>query len=255
MAPKSVDKRAERRAKDERNMNRAVVLLIGGLIAEWYLLMADRFYAKGNVTQMLAWYDYLGLMRWIGLAVCAAGAACFVTGKKPLVKNVGLGLGITGAFFSLTSFAMRHVYPTSVTVLCVVIPVLLILGIIVLFYQAEFAIQSMALAMAMGALVLMNRSGSSRVKLCAMLAIIGIAALCAMSWYLQRSKGLLGLKDGRKLRIIGIHADYRLVYGVLGLCLALLLGALFIPQLPFYGTWALAAVTFVLAVYYTVKLM
>lgn len=255
MAQKSADKRAERRAKDERNMNRAVVLLTGGLIAEWYLLMADRFYAKGGVDQMLAWYDYLGVMRWIGLAVLAVGAAlAYLKKDRPRLRNAGIAVAVVGGFLSFTSFAMRHVFPTSVTVLCVAVPVLLILGIICLFYQAEFAIQSAALAMALGALVLMNRSGSTRVKICAVLAIVGIAALCVLSLMAQRSGGVLG-KGDKRVRLIAPGADYRPLFAVLALCLVLLALSLFIPQLPFFGTWILGIVSFALAVYYTVKLM
>ena len=43
--------------------------------------------------------------------------------------------------------------------LCVAVPVLLLLGIIYLFYQAEFSVQATELAMALGAVVLLGRSG------------------------------------------------------------------------------------------------
>lgn len=255
MAQRSNDKRIERREKSDRNMNRAVILLIAGLVAEWYLLMADRYYARGNVTQMLGWYDYFGVMRWVGLALLIGGAVLLtMREKKKLPSWLGGTLAGLGLFFAFTSEAMRHVYPTSVTVLCVFIPVLLILGIIYLFYQAEFSVQATGLAMALFALALLGRSGTKLVRLCAILAVVATALLLAGTLMLKKNGGVLKLKD-KKLRLFPADQDYRLTLGVLALCIALVLLAMFVPAVAFYATWGLAVVTFVLAVYYTIKLM
>ncbi len=255
MAQKSNNKRIERQEKNDRNMNRAVLLLISGLVAEWYLLMVDRYYARGTVNQVLGWYDFFGVMRWVGLAALIVGIVLYV--KRTAGKWFGpLGgtLFVSGLFFAFTSEAMRHVYPVSVTVLCVLIPVLLVLGIVYLFYQAEFSIQATALAMALGALVLLGRSSSVRVKACAVLALVGIAVLCACSLLLKKNNGVY-VQGERCLRLFPVNADYRLVFGVLALCFVLVIAALFAPTTAFYATWALAIVSFVLAVYYTIKLM
>ena len=255
MTQKSNDKRVERREKSDRNMNRAVVLLIAGLIAEWYLLMVDRYYARGTISQVVRWYDFFGVLRWIALAVLAAGIALFVMrGKKAWFAKAGGALACVGAFFAFTSFAMRHYYPVSVTVLCVAVPVLLVLGIVYLFYQAEFSVQATALAMALGALALLGRSGTAAVKACAVLALLGNAALLACTLMLKKSGGVFE-RGGKKLRVFGASADYRLTLGVPALCIVLVLAALFAPAVAFYATWALAIVAFVLAVYYTIKLM
>lgn len=255
MAQKSNDKRIARREKSERNMNRAVVLLIAGLVAEWYLLMADRYYARGTVTQMLGWYDFFGVMRWIALALLAAGVVLLaMRSRKPWFTTVGGILAGVGGFFAFTSFAMRHYYPTSVTVLCVMVPVLLILGIVYLFYQVEFSVQATALALALGALVLLGRSGSTAVKTCAVLALIAIAVLFVCGCVLKKNEGVLTL-GGRKMRVFSTSADYRLALGVPALCFVLVIAALAVPTIAFYATWALAIVAFMLAVYYTIKLM
>lgn len=255
MAQRSNDKRIERKEKSDRNMNRAVILLIAGLIAEWYLLMADRYYARGNVTQMLGWYDYFGVMRWIGLAVLAVGVVLLaMREKKSWFSWLGGTLAFVGGFFAVTSEAMRHVYPTSVTVLCVFVPVVLILGIVYLFYQAEFSVQATALAMALFALALLSRSGSKLVKICAVLAILATAALLLCTLMLKKNGGVLRVKD-KNVRLFPTDQDYRLTLGVLALCIALVLLAIFAPAIAFYATWVFAIITFVLAVYYTIKLM
>lgn len=255
MAQRSNDKRVERRERSDRNMNRAVILLIAGLIAEWYLLMADRYYARGTVKQVLKWYDYFGVMRWIGLGVLVLGVVLLaLRGEKKWLQVLGGALAGIGVFFAFTSQAMRLVWPTSVTVLCIFVPVLLILGIIYLFYQAEFSVQATALAMALFALGLLARSGTRRVKLCAVLALLATAALLFCAYTLKKNHGVLKLKD-KTVRLFPADQDYRLTFGILVLCLALVLLAMFVPAVAFYATWALAIVAFVLAVYYTIKLM
>ncbi|MBE7003869.1 MAG: hypothetical protein E7425_06240 [Ruminococcaceae bacterium] len=255
MAQNSNEKRMERREKSDRNMNRAVVLLITGLVAEWYLLMADRYYARGTVTQMLGWYDYFGVMRWAALGVFAVGVALLMMrAQKRWTKWLGGALAVVGAFLSFTSFAMRHYFPTSVTVLCVLVPVLLILGIIYLFYQTEFSMQATALAMALFALVLLSRSGTTMVKVCAVLAILGCAALLAVTLSLKKNGGKLVLK-GRDLRLFPASMDYRVTLCVLAACIVLVVLAFAVPAVAFYATWVLAVGAFVLAVYYTIKLM
>ena len=255
MAQKSNDKRTERREASERNMNRAVILLIAGIVAEWYLLLVDRSYARGSISQFIQWYDVLGVLRWVGLALLAVGVVLYAMRKeKPWFSWLGATLIAAGVFFAFTSICMRHVYPTSVTVMCVLVPVLLILGIVYLFYQAEFSVQATALAMALGALVLLSRSQSRLVKVCALLALLGVAALFAGVFLLKRENGVLKLGE-KRLRLFVPEMDYRLTLGVPALCFVLLIVTMAAPGAAFYTTWGLAIVAFALAVYYTVKLL
>lgn len=255
MAQNLNEKRLARREKSERNMNRAVILLTVGLVAEWYLLMADRYYARGTVSQVIGWYDFLGVMRWVGLAALAAGIVLLVLrARKMWFARLGSALAVCGGFFAFTSFAMRHIYPTSVTVMCVLVPVLLVLGVVYLFYQAEFFVQSTALAMGLGAAVLLSRSGTVAVKTCSILAMLGICALIALVLLLKKSGGMW--KHGEKqTRVFPANTDYRLTLGVPALCLALAALSFAVPAAAFYAVWALAAAAFALAVYYTIKLM
>lgn len=255
MAKNTMDKRMARREKSERNMNRAVLLLTVGLVAEWYLLIVDRYYARGTVSQVVAWYDTLGVLLWIGLALFIAGGALLTMRKRrEWFGKAGLVLAGAGGFLTVTSVLMRRFYPSGVTAMCVLVPVLLLLGIVCLFYQAEFSVQAAALAMGIGALALLNRSASTTVRCCAVLSSVGIAALLALACTLKKNGGVWKRGD-RETRVFAANADYRLTLGVPALCLALVLAAIFVPAIAFYATWALAVAAFVLAVYYTIKLM
>lgn len=255
MAKNIKDKRNARREASERNMNRAVLLLTGGLVAEWYLLMADRYYSRGSIRQFVAWYDALGVLMWGGLAALVVGAVLLaLRRRKAWFVRAGAALLGLGAFFAFTSVIMRRFYPSGSTAMCVLVPVLLLLGVVYLFYQTEFLAQATALAAAIAALALLGRSGSSLVRLCAVLSLAGIAVLLVLVYLLKRRGGMWKL-GGTETRVFAANADYRLALGVPALCFVLVLAALCVPAVAYYATWALAVAAFALAVYYTIKLM
>ncbi|MCR5825133.1 MAG: hypothetical protein K6G54_01060 [Oscillospiraceae bacterium] len=255
MAKNTMEKRKARREKSERNMNRAVLLLTAGLVAEWYLLMVDRYYARGTVSQVVTWYDALGVLVWVGLAALAAGVVLLVLrARKPWFARLGAVLAACGGFFAFSSMLMRQFYPAGVMAMCVLVPVLLLLGIVYLFYQAEFSLQATALAMGIAALVLLGRSSSLTARACAVLALLGIAALLACALLLKK-RGGVWKRGEREVRVLSAKADYRLALGVPALCLVLVLVALVAPAVAFYATWVLSLAAFALAVYYTIRLM
>lgn len=52
-----------------------------------------------------------------------------------------LGLGL---FFGVSSLLMRRVYPMGTTVMCILVPVLMLLAVVFLLYQHEFAVHTIA---------------------------------------------------------------------------------------------------------------
>ena len=63
---KNNDKRAERMARSNRNVNRAITVLMAGVIAEFYLLMVNNYYVKGGVGQVLTMMTVLQVIDYIG---------------------------------------------------------------------------------------------------------------------------------------------------------------------------------------------
>ena len=254
MAQNSNQKRVERKSKSDRNMNRAVILLIAGLIAEWYLLMVDRYYVRGG-SAMVKWLEYFKWMRWAGLGILAAGVALILLrDRKSWFAHLGAAVAGVGAFLSFTSFLMPFYFPTNVTVLCVFVPVVLVLGIIYLFYQAEFSVQATALTVALFALVFRSRSSTPLVKGFAIFAIAACAALLVCTLLIRKNSGAVRL-NGKELRLFPAKMNYTLTLGVLAACIVLVFAALFSADIAFYAVWALAIGAFVLAVNYTIKLM
>ena len=76
------DKRAERMAKSDRNVNRAMILLTVGLVAEFYLLMVNNYFVKGAVGQVLTMMSVLKVLGIIGAAAFGAGLVMWIMRKK-----------------------------------------------------------------------------------------------------------------------------------------------------------------------------
>ena len=75
-------------------------------------------------------------------------------------------------------------------------------------------------------------------------------ALLVLVFLASRNDGCI-----RTLRVFPLGTDYKLTYAVLAVCLIAILTALFVSGTAFYGTWVLSILLFILAVYYTVKML
>ena len=253
------NKHTERMAKSDRNVNRAMILLMVGLIAEFYLLMVNNYFVKGAVGQVLTMMTVLKVLGIAGAALFGAGLVLWLMRKKwtrfapaaPWLLSIGF-------FFAVSSQLMLKIYPQGTTVMCVLVPVAMLLGIVFLLYPREFSLQALALTAAMMAMYLIHRGGGSDtwrglVIGCSVFAALVIAALAVAVSKAGKNGGKLEkLGD---LRIVSVDGNYKLIYAVLAVCVAAIVIALFATSIAYYGLWILAVGTFLLAVYYTVKMM
>ncbi len=253
------NKHTERMAKSDRNVNRAMILLMVGLIAEFYLLMVNNYFVKGAVGQVLTMMTVLKVLGIAGAALFGAGLVLWFMRKKwtrfapaaPWLLSIGF-------FFAVSSQLMLKIYPQGTTVMCVLVPVAMLLGIVFLLYPREFSLQALALTAAMMAMYLIHRGGGSDtwrglVIGCSVFAALVIAALAVAVSKAGKNGGKLEkLGD---LRIVSVDGNYKLIYAVLAVCVAAIVIALFATGIAYYGLWVLAVGTFLLAVYYTVKMM
>ena len=150
MAAKKNDPRREARiAKNNRNLNSALTLFTAGFIAEFYLLLINQYFVKGSVDQVVAIAGYLEVMAIVGAAAFGAGVVLTVMrGKWTRFAALGRWLLSLGLFFGVSSLLMRRVYPMGTTVMCILVPVLMLLAVVFLLYQHEFAVQAIALTLA-----------------------------------------------------------------------------------------------------------
>ena len=252
------NKRAERMARSDRNVNRAMVVLTAGLVAEFYLLMMNSYFVKGSVGQVLTMMTVLKVLGIAGAALFGAGLVFWAMRRKwTRFAPAAPWLLCIGFFFAVSSQVMLKIYPQGTTMMCVLVPVAMLLGIVFLLYPREFSLQALALTASMMAMYLIHRGGNGNwtglVAGCCVFAALVIAALGIAVLKAGTNGGKLEKLGG--LRIVSSDGNYKLVYAVLAVCLAAILVALFVSGIAYYGLWVLAVVTFLLAVYYTVKMM
>ena len=255
MAKKINVKRAARAEKNNRNMNHALELLTAGFLTEFYLLLVNNYFVKGTVDQLVAMSYVLEVLVFVGLALVAAGIVLLIVGKKKDKDFTKLTkwLLIAGVFFTLSSELMLKVYPQGTTAMCIFVPVVMILGVIFLMYQREFSVQTAALAMSILTMVLLSRGSGSWslvVKGYSICAAVAIVVLQLITLKAQRSDGCIG-----SVRIFPSGTGCKMIYLVLAICLAAIVAALFVSGIAYYGVWALSVLLFILAVYYTVKML
>ena len=253
------DKRAERMAKSDRNVNRAMILLTVGLVAEFYLLMVNNYFVKGAVGQVLTMMSVLKVLGIVGAAAFGAGLVMWIMRKKwTRFAPAAPWLLCVGVFFAVSSRLMLAVYPQGTKLLCVLVPVAMLIGIVFLLYPREFSVQAVGLTASLMAMYLIHHGSGSEmwsalVIGCSVFAALVIAALAIAVCKAGKNEGKLEKLGG--LRIVSQGGNYKLIYAVLGLCLAAIVAALFVSSIAYYGLWVLAIGTFLLAVYYTVKIM
>lgn len=233
-------------AKRSASMTGAMKFFVIGCIAELYLLLVQRFYVNGSMQQMVAWFDYLPIFGGIGVAILAAGAVLTYLWKADSKKrDLGLCVAVLGLFLAAASFLIRW-NASVLTLLNVVVPVAMLLGILWSLYDRECALSLTALGITMVILWICRKQLESQVFGTAVmiLAILYILVLVAVA---------LLAKQGKLTCLLPAGANLRTVYAACGISAAAMAVALISTTLAYYVMWILAIVVFGLAVYYTVK--
>lgn len=252
--PKNPANRAKQARKDAP-LNGAMKLFLAGCVAELYLLLIRRFYINGTIYQVVAWDDALKALVPVGAAVAAVGLvlALVFLKKAGWQRTAGWWVFGAGAFLGGASWVARTVYATGVTMLCVVVPVVMLLGILWFLYDREcfyaltlLGVSSLVVWICRHGVGNANWNTPVKIGAAVYLAVLVLLALSARK--AEQKDGMLG-----KLRVLPPKADVLPVYTACGLSGAAVLAALFSATVAYYSMWALAVVIFALAVYYTVK--
>ena len=242
---KNPSKRAVR--KDEP-MNGAMKFFLAGCVAELYLLIIRRFYINaGSDLVRFDWYDhYLWILSGIGAGLLAVGViAALVLRSDPKKRKASWLLAAAGAFVAVATLLVRWNMAT-LSFMTTVVPVIMLLGILWALYDRECALALTILGASLLVLWGFRRYASSMyvgtaAKVC---VVIYLAALAVTVWL---------AKSGKLNRLLPPKADKLPVYAACGISGAALLASLVGTGVSYYAMWALAAVVFALAVYYTVK--
>lgn len=250
-------KRTEREQSENQALNRVFALFLVGLAAECYLLVLYRS-VVGTINSMLACYSALKWISWLGLIMLVAGAAVAYVKRNdrklrtPMlwVAGAGLFLGVSG--WIMTQFSNDN---KGIITMCIIVPILAVLGLVFLLYQHECFYATAALVGAMFTVWVRSASlnaGFWRTAVIAgaVLAAAILAGAAALAYKAQKSEGKLW-----GIRVCSLECDYRILYAVFAAGFVCVLLALAVPAIAYYLMWALGILLFAEVVYYTSKLM
>ena len=233
--------------KKDDTLTPAMKLFLAGCVAELYLLIVRRYYITGSIKQVIAWDSYLVIFAWIGVAVLALGAALFFVWKADQKKRtIGKAVAASGAFLAAASFLV-HWNMGILSYLTVIVPVAMVLGLLWSLYDRECSLALTVLSLSLLAVWVCRRAAAS--------IYVGTLVKAAAIIYIVVLLALILLVKKKKLpaQLFPAKADPQPVYVSCGLSVAALAAALVNTTIAYYAMWALAAVVFALAVYYTVK--
>ena len=256
MSKKSISqKHAQRKQQERAALNNIFNVFLAGLAAECVLFLIYRCYVGGSIDSLLMWDSILRVMTWVGLGAFLGSIVTAVVKKNDAkIRKIGLIVGFSSLFLSVVSFISTRFFDTGVTALCIMVPVVTILGLIYFLYHRECFMSTTLLA---GTLFTNWVCGkgiggywSTLVTICAIAVVVGLIALMFVLNIVKKNDGKF-----REIRIFSPDCDYHVIFAVCLVCIAAILLAVFVPSLTFYLTWALVIVLFAELAFYTTKMM
>lgn len=249
-----------RRRMEDRIFNRMLVWLAVAVVVEIYFVIVNRFYVNakaGEIDAMVAWHKALLFVFFAGVVLFLV---CLAWGRKAQSqgKDVILPFALSGGFLviGLGSLLVRMSRSSSHLMLGIV-PGLAILLIIFYLYQKEYFPCALVSGMGILTLLCFRMGGPTGKKyLLCLAAIIVVAAVClALMLKLKKNGGRMSWKE-EQVELLASGANYLPYFVTAALAVVVCLCPLALgAAAAYYGIWVLGAWVFILAVYFTSKLM
>ena len=240
--------------KRNEPMHNALKFFLAGCVAEIYLLVIRRFYVNGTANELLACDAALPYLMAAGAAVAVIGLVLGIVWRQQTKRRwIGWSVFAAGVFLGGSAWMIRTFYDSALTFLCVVVPVVMLLGILWNLYDRECSWSLTILGASLIALWVCRRVLDSiflgtYVRIAAVVYIVVLIVAAFLTNKADKNGGKLG-----NLQVLTAGADPMPIYAACGLSVVALAIALFSSTIAYYAMWALAIVVFALAVYYTVK--
>lgn len=254
------EKKLTREQRDNQVLGQVFRLFLLGIVAEGLLFFFNDFYINGTAQSLVGIYYGLPYASAAGFVLMVVGLALLWKKRNvsPVTRKVYGWIAGLGAFVGFCSLVLRLLYPTGGTYLCLLVPILTVLGMVYLLFQREFFLVAVILS---GALftVWVCRKGigtanwNGKVLVGGILVLAGLAALAALTAKVQKQGGRwIGTY---KVRLLPEDCDYRMLYLAYALAFVAILLAMLVVGTTYYSMWVLGIALFAFAVYYTTKLM
>ncbi|MEG2421670.1 MAG: hypothetical protein RSB55_08965 [Oscillospiraceae bacterium] len=251
-----------KRQREDAALNRVLLWFGGAVLLELLVLLMNRFYINFDTTSTQVVFvlsKVILVLIWAGALGAIGSAAWLVTcrmAKKPLL--VPTALLVASASVAACCFITLQWRNEGVRLLYTLIPAAAVLALIYYLYQREFFTVSL---LSGGALfstwTLWKAAGTPSTGAYLLCAVVGALALAValLARVLQKGDGVL-VRGEKKLRLLPKKATYSCIYLTCGITAAILLcGLIFGAVVAYAALFVAVAWIFIMAVYYTVRLM
>ena len=249
-----------KRQMEDRIFNRMLVWLAVAVAAEIFFVLVNRFYVHaraGELSTMIAWHNALLVLLFAGVILFVV---CLLWGKKRAAEGHDsvLPYALGGGFLvvGLCSMAIRMSHSSSHLVLGI-IPGLAVLVIIFYLYQKEYFPCAVICALGILTLMVYRMSGGAGNKFLLLLAVTLVVVVIGLACMLtlRKNNGAFPWK-GEPVQVLNVGANYLTYFISAALTAIVVLCPLALGSAAaYYGIWVLGAWVFILAVYFTSKLM
>ena len=229
--------------KRNEPMHNALKFFLAGCVAEIYLLVIRRFYVNGTANELLACDAALPYLMAAGAAVAVIGLVLGIVWRQQTKRRwIGWSVFAAGVFLGGSAWMIRTFYDSALTFLCVVVPVVMLLGILWNLYDRECSWSLTILGASLIALWVCRRVLDSiflgtYVRIAAVVYIVVLIVAAFLTNKADKNGGKLG-----NLQVLTAGADPMPIYAACGLSVVALAIALFSSTIAYYAMWALAIV-------------
>lgn len=252
-----------REQMEDRAFNRMLLWLAATVVVEVVMLLVNRFYVHARVEELGAIPTLsviLGIAPIVGIVLCALFLFWgFRIRKSDEVLQDGMIQFVLAAAFlcmGIGGWIMRTYGVAGAPMVLGVVPALGVLMLVFYLYQKEFF--GCAIAGGLGILGMWIFRSAVRGStyygyLVVALVVIVLGAVLAVS--LKKKNGMITIK-GKELALLQPGAAYPAYYLTAVISAVILLAPLALgAAVAYYAIWVMAAWLFILAVYFTSKLM
>lgn len=248
---------------EDRAFNRMLLWLAGTVLTEVVLLLVNRYYVHARVEELehlATIHAILGFAPIVGVVLFAGFLYWGLQQKKKGdADRDGIIQIILAAAFLVMGFGaygMRLYGASAAPLILGIVPGLGVLMLVFYLYQKEFF--GCAFVGGLGILglwVFRTTGAGSHYYLYLALALVIIVAGLALALKLKKANGELTIR-GKKVTMLQPGAVYPTYYITAAVTVVLLLAPLALgAAVAYYSIWVMAAWLFILAVYFTSKLM
>lgn len=251
----------DRKRAEDQVFNRMLLWLAGAVIVELIMLLVNRFYVHARASELggqMVWRTVLMILLFAGIALFVAFLAWGVHLRKGDGKRGTLQFILAAGCLCIGvgGFAMRQYSTVAAPLVLATVPGLAILAMVFYLYQREFFGCVLVGGLGIIGLWLFRMvDASNGYYAYLVLSLIVAAAGAVLAWKLKKQDGMLRVK-GQEIAVLQRGAAYPAYYVTAVLMALLLLAPLALgAAVAYYSIWVLAAWLFILAVFFTSRMM